>query len=99
MELKGDYAIAIAVLAKLEEAEKNETLAVELYQRAYNIFKRRWNDNGLDNCSKGWFISVAEKVNEQEVAKELRKELRNNTQSRGYSLENTLFGTDKTGQI
>lgn len=99
VELKGDYAIAITVLAQLEEAEKNSDRANELYQRAYNIFRRIWDSNGLDNCSKGWFISVADKVNESEVAKKLREELRNNTQSRGYSLENTLFGTDKAGKI
>lgn len=99
VELKGDYAIAITVLAKLEEAEKNNTRAQELYQRAYNIFKRRWDDNGLDSCSKGWFISVAGRVNEPDVVKKVKEELHNNTQSRGYSLENTLFGTEKAIKI
>lgn len=93
--LKGDYAVAITKLARLEEAEKNSDRAQKLYQRAYNIFKRIWDGDGLDNCSKGWFISVAEKVNETNVAKKLREELRSDTLSRGYSLENTLFGTKR----
>lgn len=99
VKIKGDYAIAITVLGKLEEAENNIERAHELYQRAYNIFKRKWDENGLDNCSKGWFASVAGKVNELEVVKKLREELRKDTQSRGYSLENTLFGTDKASKI
>ena len=99
VEQKGDYAIGITVLAKLEEAEKNENRSNELYQRAYNIFKRRLDENGLDNCSKGWFVSVAEKVNEHDMAKKLREELRKNTRSRGYSIENTLYGTVKAGKI
>lgn len=96
VELRGDYAIALTVLARLENAENNDKRANELYQRAYNIFNRKWNDDELDDCSKGWFISVAEKVNEFNVADKLREERRNNTQSRGYSIENTLFGTVKT---
>lgn len=99
VEIKGDYAIAITVLGKLEEAENNTERAHELYHRAYNIFKRKWDDDGLDNCSKGWFAAVAGKVNEREVVKKLREELRKDTQSRGYSLENTLFGTDKADKI
>lgn len=99
VELKGDYAIALTTLARLEEAEKNGNRARELYQRAYNIFKRRWDDNELDDVSKGWFISVAEKVNEPDVAQKLKEERRNNTHSKGYSLENTLFGTDNAGKI
>lgn len=95
VELKGDYAIALTVLAKLEGSEKNEQRSLELYKRAFNIFCRRWNDNGLDDCEKGWFISVARKLNENEIVSKLETERRNNTQSRGYSLENTLFGTNK----
>ena len=95
VELKGDYAIALTVLAKLEGSEKNEQRSLELYNRAFNIFCRRWEDNGMDDCEKGWFISVARKLNENEIVSKLEKERRNNTQSRGYSLENTLFGTNK----
>lgn len=95
VELKGDYAIALTVLAKLEGSEKNEHRSLELYKRAFNIFCRRWEEYGLDDCEKGWFISVARKLNENEIVSKLEKERRNNTQSRGYSLENTLFGTNK----
>lgn len=92
IELKGDYAIAITVLAKLEEAEKHDEKAKELYRRAYNIFTRVWQNDGLDDCSKGWFLSVARKVNDGIAALQLEQELKNHTKSRGYSLENTLFG-------
>lgn len=95
VDLEGDNAIAITILARIEEAEKNSDKAQKLYQRAYNIFKRIWDGGGLSNCLKGWFVSVAEKVNETNVAKKLREELRSDTLSRGYSLENTLFGTEK----
>lgn len=95
VELKGDYAIAITVLARLEEAEKNSNRAQELYQRAYNIFKRQWDENVLDNCSKGWFLSVLRKINELELVQKLQDEIRNDTQAHGYSLEKTLYKTEK----
>lgn len=96
IELKGDYAIALTVLAKLEGSEKNEQRSLELYKRAFNIFNRRWEDNDFNNCERGWFTSVARKLNEDEIVSKLEVERRNNTQSRGYSFENTLFGTNKS---
>lgn len=99
VELKGDFAIAITKLARLENDETNVSRAKELYQRAFNIFKMRWENDGLDDCSKGWFISVANKVNRPDVVMKLREEFRINTQSKGYSLENTLFGTDKAEKL
>lgn len=99
IELKGDYAIAITVLAKIEDAEKNSERTQELYQRAFNIFKRLWESDNLDNCSKGWFKGVAEKLNNHNVTEQLSQELINHTMSRGYSLENTLFHTKKSEDI
>lgn len=93
IELKGDYAIAVYLLAKIEETEDNSKRAQELFQRAYNIFKQKWDVKDLNDCHKGWFITVARKLGKFEIANTLQKELDLNTQSRGYSLENTLFGT------
>lgn len=99
IELKGDYDIAITTLANLEEADNNEALANQLFKRAFNIFKRRWLNNELNNCSKGWFISVAKKLNETEIVAQLSKELKCDTNNKGYTLDNTLFGTNHTPEL
>lgn len=96
VELKGDYAIALTVLADLEKAEKNSVQAKEYYQRAFNLFSRDWERGNLSDCEKGWFISVAKEMGETDIVTKLQNERRNNTKSRGYSLENTLFGTNKS---
>lgn len=99
VELRGDYAIAITVLARLEEAENNTEEAAKLYQRAFNIYKRQWDNEGLDNCTRGWFLSVARKQNKTDIVKKLQEEMRADTLSKGYSLKNTLFGTEKTKEL
>ena len=93
VNLRGDYAIALVVLARIEAIDKNEDKSKEYLQRAFNIFTRRWKSNDLDDCEKGWFKSVANELNEKETCNQLTQELRNSTQSKGYSLENTLFGS------
>lgn len=98
VEIKGDYAHAITTLAAIEETENNSDRSQELYRRAYNIFKRKWHEDDLDDCSRGWFISVAKKLNELDMARKLTEE-RKKKQSHGYSLENTLFGTDKAAKL
>jgi molecular chaperone DnaK (HSP70) len=99
VELRGDYAIALTALAELEKAEKNSVQANEYHQRAYNLFKRDWERGELDDCDKGWFISVAEEMGETDIVTKLQDERRNNTQSRGYSLENTLFRINKGAEL
>lgn len=91
VETRGDDAIAITKLAKLELIEDNNERAEELFRKAFNIFTRKWKEYELDRCSKGWFIDVAEKLGEADTAQKLREELRRDTRSRGYSIENTLF--------
>lgn len=98
VELRGDYAIALTVLADLEKAEKNGEQAKEYYQRAFNLFSRDWERGNLSDCEKGWFISVAREMGETEIVTKLQDERRKNTQSRGYSLDNTLFGTNKNAE-
>lgn len=95
VEIKGDYAIAITTLARLEDAEKHHEEADKLYQRAFNIFNRMWSNGDLDSCEKGWFISVASNLNETDIVTKLQEELKKDTRSKGYSLENTLFGSKK----
>lgn len=95
MELKGDYAIPIKTLADIELAEGNEERANSLYRRAFNIFNRQWHEGMLDNCQKGWFRNLSSKLNETETADKLAEEMRRAKHSRGYDIDNTLFGTQK----
>lgn len=91
IELRGDYPYPISKLAQLEKEEGNPDKAQELYQRAFNIFNRRWLANGLDDCDKGWFKSVARALERNEIVSQLEKELSHSSSSNGYNLDNTLF--------
>lgn len=99
LELRGDYATALTVLARIEETANNDDEANGLYRRAYNIFKRKWDDKSLDRCSKGWFMSVAKKINSTEVYRKLQEELAGTGNSLGYSEENTLFKNNKAKNL
>lgn len=94
VKLKGDYAIALTVLARLDDIEGKKDDAMKAYQRAFNIFKRKWSEGNMDNVEKGWFRSVAEKMGEKELCEKLKDEMRKDTTSKGYTLDNTLFGNN-----
>ena len=99
VELKGDYAIALTCLGRLEKTENNVEKSQEYFRRAFNIFNRKWKEGNLDDCSKGWFKSVAGDLNESATVAELQQELQNKNNRGGYKIENTLFGTDKSQKL
>lgn len=92
VELKGDYAIALTTLARLEKMEDNTEKSKEMYQRAFNIFKRQFSERRMDKCELGWFLSVARELGNSEMVATLEDARKRTVNTNGYNVENTLFG-------
>ncbi len=93
IELKADYAHALFQLGEVLEQQNTESSkkeSKEVYKQAFNIFKRKWTENGLDEVDLDWFISAAEKVGENEIARKARNERKKKSSNRGYDIDKLM---------
>lgn len=93
LELRADNCVALITLGELldnRETDESISEANDLFQQAFNIYKRKWKATKLSACDLGWFANVADKVGEKKIAIEARKEIENQSSDRGYNVDNLI---------
>lgn len=100
LTIKADNCIALYVLGEIQEQKETEESKEEakgLYEQAFNIYNRQWKNSGLSDCDLGWFASIAEKLDKNDIAKQVREECKKKSINRGYDIDN-LASIEKKGK-
>ena len=72
ISIQADNTTALSKLGDICRDEGDKEQAHEYYERCFNIYMRKWNDDDLSEVDYGWFQNVAEKLGKGDFAAEIR---------------------------
>lgn len=72
ISMQADNTTALSKLGDICRDEGDKEQAHEYYERCFNIYMRKWNDDDLSEVDYGWFQNVAEKLGKGDFAAEIR---------------------------
>lgn len=98
LEIKGDQTSALSVMGDIYRDQGDDEKAREYYERCYNVFVRKWNNDNLTEVDYGWFENVARKLGKYDMAYKIANEKAIKTKSRSYNAENLITLQKKTGE-
>lgn len=90
LRTRGDNTVALCVLGDIYRDREDVEKSKSYYERAYNIFIRRWNEDSLGDFEYGWFEDTARKLGKDDVAQKVADSKPKKKHSDLYSSANLI---------